>query len=228
MKIKVIGLGGIGGALVSTLARFLRYKYPDTELWLIDGDTYEPRNAERQVFDEIGRKAEVTAAKLRREFPELQVRSVAEYITDASAVRLIREGDVVLAGVDNHRTRKILSDRVGELDNALLISGGNELTRGGLQVYHRKDGEDLTLPLTNEYHPEIANPEDQLPGAHCAVQAVIEPQLLFMNTAVAVAMLNALYAWLEGKLDYDDLYIDIVSGNMRAVSRRVSRDERSR
>lgn len=220
-RIKVIGCGGVGGVLTPILARFLRYRYPETELWFIDGDTYEPRNAERQVFDELVNKAEETARRVRQKFPEIVVRAVPEYITEASAAGLIREGDVVVAGVDNHRSRKILSDRVGELDNALLISGGNELTRGGLQVYWRKGGVDKTLPLTNEHHPEIANPTDQMPGPHCLERAVVEPQLILMNAAVAIGMLNALYAWLEGELDYDEVYIDIISGNVRAVNRRL-------
>ncbi len=220
MKVKVIGAGGIGSALLATLPRFMRYRLPEVELWIIDGDRYEERNAERQVFDEEGNKAEVTARRIARDFPALVVRAVPEYVTDDSAVRLIREGDVVLAGVDNHKTRKILSDRVAELSSALVISGGNELTTGGIQVYWRESGEDATLPLTNQYHPEIAHPKDLLPTEHCTEQAVVAPQLLPMNSMVAAVMMNAFYAWLKKKLDYDEVYIDIVTNMVRSVNRR--------
>lgn len=220
MRVKVIGLGGIGTWLLPPLARFLRYKQLGSELVLIDGDRYEPENAERQAFDALGAKAEVAAARIGREHPELAVRAVSEYVTEETAMRLIREGDVVLAGVDNHATRKILSDRAGELDKVVVISGGNELTTGSVQVYWREGGKDKTLPMANPYHPEIARPTDQVPGPACERQAPRQPQLLFMNAAVASAMLSAFYAWLEGKLNYDMVYIDILTNTVRPVNRR--------
>lgn len=220
MRIKVIGCGGIGTWLVPPLARFLRYKLPTSELVLVDGDRYEPGNAERQVFDVLGNKAEVTASRVRREHPELIVRAVPEYVTEETAMRLIREGDVVLAGVDNHATRKVLSDRASELDRVVVISGGNELITGSVQVYWRQDGEDQTLPLANPYHPEILEPADRVPGPACEREAPSQPQLLFMNQAVASVMLNAFYAWLEGKLNYDMVYLDILTNTVRPVNRR--------
>lgn len=219
-KVKVVGIGGIGGMLLPPLVRFLRYHVPQCELTLIDGDRFEPHNAERQAFDELGNKAEIVARRLLREFPEMVIRAAPEFVTEETATRLIREHDVVCAGVDNHKTRKILSDRAGELTDVLVISGGNELTTGSVQVYVRKGGEDLTLPLANGYHPEIAAPQDHLPGEHCEERLQREPQLLITNNAVASSMLSALYAHLQGTLTYDYVYIDVLTNTVRPVNRR--------
>jgi len=45
------------------------------------------------------------------------------------------------------------------------------------------------------------------------------PQLLFANLMVASLMLNAFYALREGRLNYSEVYLDIVQNVSRAVSR---------
>lgn len=224
MQIKVIGLGGIGSCLVPILARFLNYhvgaKDESVELTLIDGDDYEERNRERQEFHRPGNKAEVMAERLRKELANLRLRAKPEYVTGDNVVRLIRDGDVVLLCPDNHATRKLLSDRFEELENGLLISGGNELTTGNVQIYIRKSGRDVTLPIANRFHPEIQNPNDRNPGeGACRARVASEPQILVMNNAVADRMLVALYAYLRGRLNWDEEYLDILSGNHRKVYR---------
>lgn len=77
----------------------------------------------------------------------------------------------------------------------------------------------MTLPLANQYHPEISEPTDRVPGPACERQTPRQPQLIFMNAAVASVMLNAFYARLEGKLNYDIVYIDIRTNTVRPVNR---------
>jgi hypothetical protein len=45
------------------------------------------------------------------------------------------------------------------------------------------------------------------------------PQLLFTNLAVASAMLNAFYAWRQGKLQYGEVYLDILEGKANPIVR---------
>jgi hypothetical protein len=221
MQVKVIGIGGIGGALLPILARYLNFAHPSAEITLIDGDRYEDGNGDRQDFPELGNKAAVTAAHLGGRFPFVYFRSQPEYVTSDNVVLLIREDDLVFSCVDNHATRKLVSDRCEELRNVILISGGNELTDGNVQIYIRKEGKDLTLPLTSLFHPEIEDPADTNPGERgCDEIVESQPQLLITNNLIAAHMLGAFYSvWERGSSGVDEIYVDTVTGNARAVSR---------
>jgi len=223
LEIRVIGLGGIGCALLPPLARYLYHAGTGCRLTLVDGDAFEQRNLPRQSFTAAGNKARVKGEEVAREFPGLSVRAVPEFVTPANAADLIQSGDVVFLGVDNHRTQKVVSDHCEGLSDVLLISGGNEWTDGNVQIYVRQGGRDLSAPLTR-FHPEIALPGDGSPGdASCdAAVAAGAPQLLFMNLAVASAMLNAFYAWQQGGLRYGEVYLDILAGRSQPVQRGVS------
>ena len=220
-KIKVIGAGGIGGHLLDPLSRYLSYSEDNIEITVFDGDQYEERNRARQIFSEFGNKADITVAQLKEKFPKVHFRSKAEYLTPDNIIPAIREGDVVFLCVDNHATRKLVSDRCRELDNVTLISGGNDYTDGNVIFYLRQNGKDVTKPLT-ALHPKIAAPEDKNPGVltdaerrGCEAEAVSNPQLLFMNLAIASSMCNCYYAYENGKANFEQIYVDILSQRMR-------------
>ena len=233
-EIKVVGVGGIGCALLPHLCRFLCHGGPPAasggggngapgapaRVTLVDGDAFEARNAARQAFAALGNKARVKAAELAREFEALSLRAVPEFIHEGNAAGIIGEGDVVFLAVDNHRTRKVVSDHCRTLRDVVLISGGNDLTDGNVQVYVRRAGSDVTVPLTR-FHPEIASPRDRSPVEMSCDELQREgaPQLLFTNLAVASAMLNAFYAWQQGSLAYGEVYVDIVQARSNPVAR---------
>ena len=221
-KIKVIGAGGIGGHLVEPLARYLSYGDDYAEITIVDGDKFEDRNKERQRFTENENKAEHTVGLLKEEFPKIHFRSKGEYITEDNVISTIREGDVVLMCVDNHATRKLVSDRCADLDNVTLISGGNDFTDGDVIIYSRKNGKDVTKPLTAL--SEIANPSDKNPGTlsdeerqGCEQEAQANPQLLFMNLDIASLMLSCYYAHEQGNLNAHRVFSDIKTQARRAV-----------
>lgn len=220
-KVKVIGLGGIGSYLVEPLARYLSYSGDQIEMTLVDGDSYEEKNRNRQQFDRLDKKAAVSAEMLQKKFPKIHFRSKSEYVTEDNIVGLVRETDNVFLCVDNHKTRKIVSDRCEELDNVTLISGGNDYTDGNVIYYNRVDGEDITKSPT-ELYKEIANPQDKNPGElteeqrqGCARETETSPQLLFTNLAIASSMCNVFYAHEQGKAKFEQVYLDIVTQKMR-------------
>lgn len=223
MRIRAVGLGGIGSALLPVLCRFLNFsKRESAEIDLIDGDNFQEKNAERQTFDRLGNKAVVTAEMLEKRYGMLEFTVTDEYVSPGNVIRLIREREIVFLMVDNHATRKLVSDRCQELDDVLLLSGGNDYTNGNVQVHWRKEGKDLTLPIANPWHPEIMSPKDKNPAEMSCQELTAsgEPQLLLVNQAIATTMLNAFYAYLEGKLIYDEVYVDILTNNVRQVVRR--------
>jgi molybdopterin/thiamine biosynthesis adenylyltransferase len=214
LKIKVIGAGGIGSYLIEPLARYLSYSEKNCEITVIDGDSYEERNRERQRFSSCGKKAEHTVHQYKTDFPKIHFKFKNEYITEDNVISNVRENDVVFLCVDNHSTRKTVSDRCAELDNVTLISGGNDYTDGNVVCYIRKNSQDLTKSLT-DLHPKIANPEDRNPGVTdsrnqgCQVQAQSQPQLLFTNLAIASMMLNCYRKCEQDTFKHHQVYVDI-------------------
>lgn len=220
LEIKVIGIGGIGCALLPFLCRYLQYSEARARLTLIDGDRFERSNAARQAFSRLGNKAEVKAVELAQEFEVLSFRSFPEYVTEANIGRLIGVGEVVFLMVDNHASRNLVSRHTSSLSDLTLISGGNDYEDGNVQIYVRQNGQDLT-PSLSRYHPEIATPRDQSPAVMSCeeLMAAGAPQLLFANLMVASLMLNAFYAIRQGRLNYSEVYLDIVQNVSRAVTR---------
>jgi molybdopterin/thiamine biosynthesis adenylyltransferase len=204
---------------------FLAYgDFPQVEVSLIDGDTYEERNRERQLFTDIGPKATVTANRLRELFPDLMFWDHPDYVDEDNVVRFIREDDVVFLCVDNHTSRKLVSDRAEELDNVTIISGGNDYHDGQVIVHVRRDGKDLTLPVA-KHKDDIANPEDEHPRdvqerEGCDVQAASAPQLVVTNNAIAALMLNAFYGvlnkqWENPLFGYSHVDHNVVTNRIR-------------
>jgi molybdopterin/thiamine biosynthesis adenylyltransferase len=220
LEIKAIGIGGIGCALLPFLCRYLQYSETRARITLIDGDRFERSNAPRQAFSRLGNKADVKALELAREYEVLSIRAAPEYVTEANVARLIGEGEVVFLMVDNHASRNLVSRHAATLAQITLISGGNDYEDGNVQIYVRQDGQDLTPSLTR-YHPEIANPQDQNPASMSCeeLMAAGAPQLLFANLMVASLMLNAFYTIRQDRLNYSEVYLDIVQNVSRAVGR---------
>lgn len=248
-SIKIIGLGGVGSIAARYLSLFLAAQKVDLRLVLIDGDEFELKNADRMFFNVLGNKADV----LRKELLEwlggmhLSIISVREYVNDENIENLIRERDLVLLCVDNHKTRKMISDHCAKLDNVCLVSGGNDGvtigaegdmvvdmdaegdadmdsgagtrgTYGNVQVYMRCEGLDVSPSLT-DYHPEIEDPPDEHPDDLSCLELIEStPQVLFANLAVASAMLSTTWALLCGELDHNEVAFDILDAVMRPIT----------
>jgi len=218
-RIVVVGLGGIGSWVVQALCPFLQFSQDIWTLVLVDGDEYEEKNRSRQAFDELGPKAEVQAGWVTRKFPHLRIQPITQYLSDDGSddtfpVRdAIRSGDIVFSCLDNHRTRKMVADHCIHLRDVALISGGNEYTDGNIQVFVRRQGQDLTCRL-EKYHPELAQPGDKAPyEMSCEELAASSPQLIFTNLAAASLMLQVFYCLEQRKFEFakSEVYFDIVA-----------------
>ncbi len=194
MRVTIVGIGDIGTHLAEPLARFISFLPGEHTLTLVDGDAFEDRNKDRQTFDTPGNKAQSWAEKLACLFPSLKVEAVPEFLSPDNADFILLEGEMVLLCVDNHKTRKLVSDVAGALSDISVISGGNELTDGDVLVYLRRDHQDTT-PSFTAFHPEIENPTEKAPyemGCEELAKAG-SPQLLPTNFMAASLMLNAFW-----------------------------------
>ncbi len=227
MNIVIIGLGGIGSHLVRPLCRYLNELMEEVTVTLIDGDTYEPKNETRQEFRGFGNKAEVIATELTERFPEISFSGKAWFVTEENVYLAINEGDIVFSCVDNHATRKVISERCSGLKDVVLISGGNAYSDGNVQIFIRANGDCQTPPLTH-LHPEIEDPQDKNPGEMSCEELAQSgsPQLIFTNFLASAWMLTTFWKYIEWKnsgskreFGYSEIYFDGVSGNARAVNR---------
>jgi molybdopterin/thiamine biosynthesis adenylyltransferase len=222
-SVKIIGLGGVGGIAARYACMFLASLGKNVRTVLIDGDEFEPKNTNRMFFSGYGNKAEVTRDDLLDRFKDtsLALIAVPNYIVPDNKDKLIRDGDIIICCVDNHATRKLIQDHCSTLNNIVLISGGNDGvgpdstgavsrgTYGNVQIYVRKDGEDIT-PTLGKWHPEIAKPADKRPDEKSCTDLVAStPQILFANLATASHILNALWLYLCGQLHYAEACFDI-------------------
>lgn len=197
----VVGAGGIGSHLCHHLCALLEYRAPGSALIIVDGDAYEPKNKQRQIFSRIGNKAEVLAGDLAPIFtnifvvpmPRWVVETVANVVDDETSNKiacrdLVAEGDVIFAVVDNFKARKDLIDAAAELENVDVFLGGNDdRFFGSVYHYQRRDGQDVT-EHPNVRHEEFIDPPDRNPGEmSCQERAAIEGGTQFLATNAAVA-----------------------------------------
>src|SRR5437868_946912 len=118
-RLKVVGLGGIGCAVLHYLTVFLKSLDRPLRLVLIDGDAFEAANTRRMVFQKVGNKAEIKAAEAAEWLgaSDVSVVAVPEYVTAENVERLVRPGDHVFLCVDNHPTRKLVSEYCERLED---------------------------------------------------------------------------------------------------------------
>ena len=221
-RVVLIGCGGIGSQLLDPLCRYLAHRpEPRPLLVLIDGDAFEVSNLNRQACtpSDLGtNKAEALVRVARN--AGIACQAIGERVDETNVGVIVREGDIVLLAVDNHRTRALVDRHVACLDNATLISGGNDETDGNVQLVRRRDGWSVDGHLV-EIHPEIGEAaegeEQREPG--CQALAAERPQLLVTNLMVASAMLNALWQVVEsGSVPYREVFLDVIQNAARSRS----------
>lgn len=107
-RVLVVGCGGLGGHLIDMLSRI-----GVGSIRAVDGDVFEPSNLNRQLFSEVPllgvSKAKAAAARVSRVNPDVQVEAVEAYISESNVRRLLAHCDVVLDGLDNIPSRRILA-----------------------------------------------------------------------------------------------------------------------
>ncbi|MFL5754766.1 MAG: ThiF family adenylyltransferase, partial [Chloroflexota bacterium] len=141
-RVVLIGCGGIGSQLLDPLCRYLAHRpEPRPLLVLVDGDAFEARNLSRQACTrrDLGTNKAEALARVARD-AGVGCQAIGEHVDEANVGAIIRDGDIVLLAVDNHRTRAIVDRHVASLDSATLISGGNDQTDGNVQLVRRRDG----------------------------------------------------------------------------------------
>jgi len=113
-KIVVIGCGGLGGYIIEMLARI-----GIGSLRVVDGDVFSTSNWNRQLLSEEGNLGENKALEAKKRVERINKKIQVEALThfmEADQIESILEGcDLVLDGLDNLSTRKMLLQKCKEL-----------------------------------------------------------------------------------------------------------------
>jgi len=108
-KVCIVGLGGLGGAVTELLARI-----GVGSLTLVDGDTFEDSNLNRQILSTehllSTPKADAAAARIKKINSSVEILSCPEFMNHENAGQLVNGADAVVDCLDNIKTRFILED----------------------------------------------------------------------------------------------------------------------
>lgn len=204
----LIGAGGTGSHLIAPALAYLHaYQTNQKATWeflVVDGDNYEYKNLERQLFDPdfVGQNKADALVSMYSRYPLV---SIPKFIGKDDLVHLLPEHSVVFIGVDNYSIRALIVEHAMTLKNIVVINAGNEKSDGSVQLWVRENGKNMTPPLTF-CHPEIQYIAIHDRSAMTCAQAAQIPggeQLILANFTAAQNMLHALWrvhsgAWKEG------------------------------
>lgn len=189
--INIVGCGGTGSWLVPLLLRLIPKCQPVT-INLIDGDTLEEKNLDRQLFDASQVGQSKAHALLDR---YANTTRVPAHITLVSCERFFVYGDPILTDsdalwfvcVDNHPARMAVLQTIDERGGTAIVCG-NEYTDSDAYIYNASDRNTFNDPRVR--HPEITTITDGDPtspvGCTGLAQA-LSPQLALANFGAAYA-----------------------------------------
>lgn len=208
----MVGAGGTGSHLLPALLTYLRNYHrnldgdaAEYQVVIADGDIFEEKNLNRQIFGE-GLVTINKAQAMLQMNPGHPIIAVDRYIGKADVEQMIQNGDCVLICADNFSVRRLIVDHVKTLDNAVVVNAGNELLTGSVQLWIRENGENATPPITYG-HPEIVfRAEDDRSGMDCQTAATVPggEQHILANMTAATYMLAALVRWHRRDFEVQD------------------------
>ena len=107
-RVLVVGCGGLGGHIIDQLARI-----GIGSLRVVDGDVFEESNLNRQLLCQVPLlgvgKARAAAEHVAQVNPCVRVEAVEAFLTEDNAQELLRDCHIVLDGLDNIPSRKLLA-----------------------------------------------------------------------------------------------------------------------
>ncbi|HTR18266.1 MAG TPA: HesA/MoeB/ThiF family protein [Acetobacteraceae bacterium] len=153
-RVLVVGAGGLG----SPLALYLAASGVGT-IGLVDGDTVELSNLQRQIAHgtaRLGENKAVSAAEaVRRLNPDVRVEVHPFYLDAGNATDLVSAYDIVCDGTDNFATRFLLADAC-VLARRTLVSAAVLRFEGQLSTFKPHAGPDA--PCYRCLYPEPPPP----------------------------------------------------------------------
>jgi len=190
----VIGAGGLG----SPAAMFLASAGVG-HLTIVDNDTVDLTNLQRQIAHTTARVGQPKAASVRQTLeqinPEIEIVAMQERVDDARLLELVAQADVVLDCTDNFATRHAVN-RACVAQNKPLVSGAVIRFDGQISVFDPRGG---AQPCYSCLFPQDQKFED----VACSTMGVFAPLVGVvgaMQAAEALKLLMGVGEPLAGRL----------------------------
>lgn len=137
-RVLVVGAGGLGCPLLQYLAAA-----GVGTLGIVDADVVDISNLHRQILfgsSDVGQpKALVAKRKLLEHNPSISLQTYPEHLTQANALELLSQYDIVADGTDNFATRYLVNDACVVLGKP-LVHGSVYQYEGQLAVFNHPVG----------------------------------------------------------------------------------------
>lgn len=232
----MVGAGGTGTQLLAPLITYLRAFHKDGEwqLHVVDGDSVEAKNLERQQFLPGHVTMNKAEAAIQTFEDPTHLKAYPEYVSDENISRFIQNGDTVFICADNFTVRKRIETLGLATDNIVVINGGNETTDGSVQLWVRQNAKNVT-PRIGYLHPEIAIAlADDRSALSCQQIAALPggQQTLVANLQSATWMLTALWRYHSGHFTlngdpspktWTELQFDALAGTVEHIDMRLTK-----
>lgn len=200
----IVGAGGIGSALFQDLCRFLPHTL---DIHLMDGDTVEGRNIQRQHFSrkDLGRnKAEALAEKASVAVGLDRVYYHPTYLTSVDQLaRIARAGyktGVLVGCVDNHPARRVMEEFVRSSGGPLYYVDCANDERHGEAVAVFVDKAVRYGQFRSEFDPAVLTDSTGDPTQRSCTEQLDAGniQTLYTNRKAAIIALELIGAHLQG------------------------------
>ncbi|MGD2096177.1 MAG: ThiF family adenylyltransferase [Desulfobacterales bacterium] len=205
-RVSIVGLGGLGGAVVEILARI-----GIGILNVIDGDTFEENNLNRQFLSTPARmaqsKAQAAAQRIKTINSAVEVKAHPRFLDAENGAMLLRHADVCVDCLDNLKTRFIL-ERWCKQIRAPLVSAALAGASGQVTTIFPQD-QGLRLIYGAEENVPLKGAETALGTVPYAVTFMAA-----LECAEVIKILQDKPGLLRNKLlvaDLEDAAIDIVA-----------------
>ena len=138
-QVGVVGLGGLGGAVVEILARL-----GIGTLNVIDGDTFEDSNLNRQFLSTPKRiaksKADTAAQRIKEINPSIAVNHHSQFLNKKNGLDLLNRPHVIVDCLDNVKTRFILERFCRQIGSPLVSAAVAGPTGHVTTIYPQDQG----------------------------------------------------------------------------------------
>jgi molybdopterin/thiamine biosynthesis adenylyltransferase len=200
LKALIVGAGGVTSYMLPALKNSF-----DLELVLIDGDTLEKKNLDRQLFrtNHVGLNKAVALAKTYT-FNKHNCSVIQQYfdkeMLETEYSYWFQQADILIAAVDNHPARRALLEVAKELDKPCLVMANEYSTSQAFMYVPHLESQ---YPMINPFlrYPELATSNEGSP-MRCQGDALEStPQLAIANQVSASLGNYLLYLWAPYLLD---------------------------
>ncbi len=237
----LVGVGGVGSALLQPLAALLAdqwraYKGSDTPtkplLTIVDGDVYEEKNLRNQCIHatDVGKNKAEVAAKMVDGLCEVE--AWAEYLTGPVAVQSwLQEAEgedlcLIVMAVDNDHCRKWIYEAVSSTlgRNVLVVDPSNGAGKDADAVdcvtWLRLWNPDTQQPVEPWLSPmvkykQLRNPRGRNPNGGCAQKVASEPQLRTSNMRAALFCYDAIEKFCSDTCMWEEYHYTDANGYLQ-------------